>query len=179
MGEKFLVPFSSQQSQHSPARVCDPQSLSPQHYLCRLRVERDRLYSREQSEEHRRLFTEGFDVLLETIKGDTPWNAAWPENKLKTLSALMVEAVDAECPVTAAFLHRRGAWSFFRGDMRTSALATALEKNNKGMAELLVRTLGSSIYADVPLLRDIKLEDWPWLEQVSRSPSSPDCYFFF
>ncbi|XP_050706842.1 ankyrin-1-like [Eriocheir sinensis] len=135
-------------------------------YLWRLRAERGRLDSSRQSEERRRLFTKGIDDILKTIEGDTPWQAAWPKDKPKALSALMVEAVHAKCPVTAAFLHRAGAWSFLSGDRGASALATALEEGHKGMAELLVKHLGTSIYSDVHLLNRIKPEERRRLEQV-------------
>ncbi|XP_050691597.1 ankyrin-3-like isoform X1 [Eriocheir sinensis] len=111
-------------------------------YLCRLRAERGRV----------KALVEGIDALMKTIEGDTPWRAAWPEDEPQALSALMVEAVRARCPVSAAFLHRAGAWSFLSGEWGTSALATALEEGHTDMAELLVRHLGSSIYADVRLL---------------------------
>ncbi|XP_050704003.1 ankyrin-2-like [Eriocheir sinensis] len=134
-------------------------------YLCRLRAERGRLDSSGQSEERRHLFIKGIDDILKTIEGDTPWQAAWPKDKPKALSALMVEAVHAKCPVTAAFLHRAGAWSFLSGDRGASALATALEEGHKGMAELLVKHLGTSIYSDVHLLNRIKPEERRRLEQ--------------
>ncbi|XP_050707204.1 ankyrin-1-like [Eriocheir sinensis] len=135
-------------------------------YLCRLRAERGRLDSSRQSEERRRLFMKGIDDILKTIEGDTPWQAAWPKDKPKALSALMVEAVHAKCPVTAAFLHRAGAWSFLSGDRGASALATTLEEGHKGMAELLVKHLGTSIYSDIHLLNRIKSEERLRLEQV-------------
>ncbi|XP_050704683.1 ankyrin-1-like [Eriocheir sinensis] len=145
-------------------------------YLWRLRAERDRLDSSGQSEERRHLFKTGIDDILKTIEGDTPWQAAWPKDqaalpkdKPKALSDLMVEAVHAKCPVTAAFLHRAGAWSFLSGDRGASAMATALEEGHKGMAELLVKHLGTSIYSDVHLLNRIKPEERRRLEQVSRS----------
>ncbi|XP_050691562.1 uncharacterized protein LOC126983106 [Eriocheir sinensis] len=111
-------------------------------YLCRLRAERGRV----------KALVKGIAALMKTIEGDTPWRAAWPEDEPQALSALMVEAVRARCPVSAAFLHQAGAWSFLSGEWGTSALATALEEGHTDMAELLVRHLGSSIFADVRLL---------------------------
>ena len=130
----------------------------PQAYLCRLRAERRRAEERgrasTQGDQRRRVgvLVKGIDRLLETIASDAPWKVAWPRDKPLELSALMAEAVLAKCPLSVAFLHRAGAWAFRSGEWGASALAAALEGEHKGMDELLIKHLGSSVYADARLL---------------------------
>lgn len=162
-------------------------SFSPtQTYLCRLLAERRRLTEHG----HKHIIMEGVklcrvdvllrgtDVLLMAIKGDAPWKAAWPKDKPQLLSALMAEAVLADCPVMAGFLHRAGAWSFARGEWGSSALSSALEAGHNHMIERLIRHLGGCIYvpdADGRLPRDMLLEaERRHLEQVSEKPSAPN-----
>ncbi|XP_045105113.1 serine/threonine-protein phosphatase 6 regulatory ankyrin repeat subunit C-like isoform X2 [Portunus trituberculatus] len=116
-------------------------------YCCRLLAERRRL------EHTGRALVEGIDHLLNMIKGDTPWEADWPNNSSHAaLSRLLTEASRANCPVTAAFLHKAGAWAFFTGDEKhphtkvTTALHAALEANHYSMAEVLIRDLRACPY---------------------------------
>ena len=94
---------------------------------------------------------DGITTLLEDIQGNTPWLAAWPQGEEDTdppaLSDLLAKAAAANCPVTAAFLHRAGAWPFFSSASGgSSALHAALDAGHQGMAELLVRDLGACPY---------------------------------
>ncbi|XP_063851662.1 ankyrin-1-like isoform X2 [Scylla paramamosain] len=116
-------------------------------YCCRLLAERRRL------EDVDRVLVGGIDDLLSIIKGHTPWKAAWPKNSSHVhLSRLLTEASRANCPVTAAFLHKAGAWVCFSGDEKrphtkvTTALHAALEANHYNMAEMLIRDLRACPY---------------------------------
>ncbi|XP_063851851.1 serine/threonine-protein phosphatase 6 regulatory ankyrin repeat subunit B-like isoform X2 [Scylla paramamosain] len=112
-------------------------------YCCRLRAEQRRL------EKVSSALVEGIDNLLTTIEGNTPWQAAWPwgkETDRPALSDLLAKAAAANCPVTAAFLHRAGGWTVFNGASGGTALHSALEAGHKGMSELLIRDLGGCPY---------------------------------
>ncbi|KAK8375126.1 hypothetical protein O3P69_017796 [Scylla paramamosain] len=112
-------------------------------YCCRLRAEQRRL------EKVSSALVEGIDNLVTTIEGNTPWQAAWrwgKETDRPALSDLLAKAAAANCPVTAAFLHRAGGWTVFNGASGGTALHAALEAGHKGMAELLIRDLGGCPY---------------------------------
>ncbi|XP_063882615.1 uncharacterized protein LOC135112265 isoform X2 [Scylla paramamosain] len=112
-------------------------------YCCRLRAEQRRL------EKVSSALVEGIDNLVTTIEGNTPWQAAWrwgKETDRPALSDLLAKAAAANCPVTAAFLHRAGGWTVFNGASGGTALHAALEAGHKGMAELLIRALGGCPY---------------------------------
>ncbi|XP_045107920.1 serine/threonine-protein phosphatase 6 regulatory ankyrin repeat subunit C-like isoform X2 [Portunus trituberculatus] len=112
-------------------------------------------YSRRLLAEQRRLenvsrnLAEGINNLVKAIEGNTPWETAWrwgKETDRPALSDLLIKAAAANCPVTAAFLHRAGAWSVFSQAPGGNALHSALEAGHKGMAELLIRDLGGCPY---------------------------------
>ncbi|KAK8375294.1 hypothetical protein O3P69_012779 [Scylla paramamosain] len=112
-------------------------------YCCRLRAEQRRL------EKISSALVEGIDSLVKTIEGNTPWQAAWrwgKETDRPALSDLLAKAAAANCPVTAAFLHRAGGWTVFNGASGGTALHAALEAGHKGMADLLIRDLGGCPY---------------------------------
>ncbi|XP_063854789.1 serine/threonine-protein phosphatase 6 regulatory ankyrin repeat subunit B-like isoform X2 [Scylla paramamosain] len=112
-------------------------------YCCRLRAEQRRLEKISSG------LVEGIDNLVRTIEGNTPWQAAWrwgKETDRPALSDLLAKAAAANCPVTAAFLHRAGGWTVFNGASGGTALHAALEAGHKGMAELLIRDLGGCPY---------------------------------
>ncbi|XP_063852565.1 ankyrin-1-like isoform X2 [Scylla paramamosain] len=112
-------------------------------YCCRLRAEQRRLEKVSSG------LVEGIDNLVTTIEGNTPWQAAWrwgKETDRPALSNLLAKAAAANCPVTAAFLHRAGGWTVFNGVSGGTALHAALEAGHKGMAELLIRDLGGCPY---------------------------------
>ncbi|XP_063851013.1 ankyrin-2-like isoform X2 [Scylla paramamosain] len=112
-------------------------------YCCRLRAEQRRL------EKVSSALVEGIDNLVKTIEGNTPWQAAWrwgKETDRPALSDLLAKAAAANCPVTAAFLHRAGGWTVFNEASGGTALHAALEAGHRGMAELLIRDLGACPY---------------------------------
>ncbi|XP_063843963.1 uncharacterized protein LOC135090817 isoform X2 [Scylla paramamosain] len=112
-------------------------------YCCRLRVEQRRL------EKVSGALVKGINNLMKTIEGNTPWQAAWRWEKdtdRPALSDLLAKAAAANCPVTAAFLHRAGAWTFFTRTSGGSALHAAVEAGHQGMAEMLIRDLGGCLY---------------------------------
>ncbi|KAK8384171.1 hypothetical protein O3P69_009124 [Scylla paramamosain] len=112
-------------------------------YCCKLRAEQRRLAKDSHG------LIEGIKKLRKCIEGNTPWQASWRWGKdcdRAALSDLMAKAAAANCPLTAAFLHRAGAWSFFSGSLGGSALHTSLEANHLGMAEILIRDLGGCLY---------------------------------
>ncbi|XP_045137009.1 uncharacterized protein LOC123519625 isoform X2 [Portunus trituberculatus] len=118
-------------------------SLFSQAYCCRLRAEQNRLEKVSNN------LVKGVSNLLETIEGNSPWEATWrwcKDTNRATLSDLLAKATAANCPVTAAFLQKAGAWSFFSGTSGSSALHAALEAGHQGMAELLIRELGGCPY---------------------------------
>ncbi|KAK8384402.1 hypothetical protein O3P69_009307 [Scylla paramamosain] len=94
--------------------------------------------------------------LIATVKGDTPWEARWPEEsraKAKIeqrstakLTAFMVTAAQANCPLTVAFLRWAGAWPFFSRQRGTTVLHAALTAGHLHLVEVLVRDLGASLY---------------------------------
>ncbi|XP_063854781.1 ankyrin-2-like isoform X2 [Scylla paramamosain] len=112
-------------------------------YCCRLRAEQRRL------EKVSGALVEGINNLVKTIEGNTPWQAAWrwgKETDRPALSDLLAKAAAANCPVTAAFLQRAGAWPIFNGASGGTALHAALEAGHQGMAELVIRDLGGCPY---------------------------------
>ncbi|XP_063856866.1 ankyrin-1-like isoform X2 [Scylla paramamosain] len=112
-------------------------------YCCRLRAEQRRL------EKGNSALVEGIDNLVKTIEGNTPWQAAWrwgKETDRPALSDLLAKAAAANCPVTAAFLHKAGGWTVFNGASGGTALHAALVVGHRGMAELLIRNLGACPY---------------------------------
>ncbi|XP_063855481.1 uncharacterized protein LOC135097467 isoform X4 [Scylla paramamosain] len=112
-------------------------------YCCRLRAELRRLGKVS------RAFFNGIKNLLKVIEGNSPWQAAWRWGKdtdRAALSDLLTKAAAANCPVTAAFLQRAGAWPFFSRTLGGSALHAALEAGHQGMVEVLTRDLGGSPY---------------------------------
>ena len=115
-----------------------------QAYCCRLSVEKRRLETVSEA------LVNGISSLLRSIEGDFPWKAAWGWSKNTDrviLSDLLAKAAAANCPVTAAFLHRAGAWPFFNSASGgSSALHAALDAGHQGMAELLIKDLGACIY---------------------------------
>ncbi|XP_045122025.1 poly [ADP-ribose] polymerase tankyrase-like isoform X3 [Portunus trituberculatus] len=112
-------------------------------YCCRLREEQRRL------EKLNSCLVEGIKNLVKTIKGNTPWQAAWRWGEgidRQALSDLLAKAAGANCPVTATYLLRAGAWPFFSRGTSRSALHLALEAGHQSMTELLIRDHGGCLY---------------------------------
>ncbi|XP_045115723.1 uncharacterized protein LOC123507148 isoform X2 [Portunus trituberculatus] len=112
-------------------------------YCYRLRAERRRLEKVSDA------LVEGINNLLKTIDGNTPWLTAWRWRKgtdRPALSDLLAKAAAANCPVTAAFLHRTGAWPVFNLASGGSALHSALDAGHQGMAQLLIKDFGVCPY---------------------------------
>lgn len=78
-------------------------------------------------------------------KGSTAKKRKLDEKPAIKLTSYMVTAARANCPLTASFLQRAGAWSYF-SVAGTTPLHAALETGNMNLVEAMMRNLGASLY---------------------------------
>lgn len=109
-----------------------------------LQVEQDRVRPEDS------VLRDGMDHLLNSLRGETPWQTAWPfrDKAYSDLTSLLVAAARNNCPLTATFLKLCGGMSFKRDDQGTTPLHAALDANHMDMARMLVRDLGACLYAE-------------------------------
>ena len=100
--------------------------------------------------------TAGLHSLRATLEGDCPWRASWPPGQSQQeLSRLLLEAVTANCPLTASFLTEAGASPFLSGPSGSTILHEVLSHQHhhlrearvrEHVTETLVRHLGACLY---------------------------------
>lgn len=98
--------------------------------------------------------SEGIKSLTSSLRSDTPWKTCWVPGvcstdlyKTKThLNRLIMDAVEANLPLTTAFLHEAGGQCYARDKNGVTPLHVALKFQHWGLAEVMVRNMGGCLY---------------------------------
>nr|XP_045605231.1 ankyrin-3-like isoform X1 [Procambarus clarkii] len=114
--------------------------LITRHFLNTLEVEKRRIRPEDEA------LREGVEILVNSIRGATPWQASWPPQPLRQLSSLMVAAATNNCPLIASFLKLAGAKSFLQDDLGSTPLHAAIDAQHWHFAELMIKHMGGCLY---------------------------------
>ncbi|KAG0696647.1 hypothetical protein GWK47_026477 [Chionoecetes opilio] len=108
-------------------------------FVSRLRAEKNRMIASSNE------ICAEIDSILQILEGDKSWAASWTTDDPVHLTTLMAMAAQANCPITATFLHQAGAWCYFSRS-HSSPLHAALRAQHWNLAESFVRDLEGCIY---------------------------------
>ncbi|XP_042858930.1 serine/threonine-protein phosphatase 6 regulatory ankyrin repeat subunit A-like isoform X1 [Penaeus japonicus] len=98
---------------------------------------------------------DGIDCLLNALRSQTPWKAAWPiqssgkPQQQQLLTSLMVEAARANCALTALFLQQAGALAHGNDVCSgVSPMVAAVKEGHQRLVYFMAKTTGSLYIRD-------------------------------
>lgn len=100
--------------------------------------------------------------MIRTLESESPWEASWPSVQSSAhLTALMVQAARADCPLICCFLYQSGAQSFF------CSQSTTMPQHQSGARPK--SKISNRETATTPLHAALDAQHWKLAEQILRN----------